>query len=41
MPSLMNHLRLASAAQLKTRMFGYIVQARSSVRSHLAMLASA
>src|ERR1700691_2547917 len=37
----MNHQRLASPAQLKTRMFGYRAHARSSVWSHLRMLASA
>src|ERR1700689_851630 len=41
MPSEMNHQRLASEAQLKTRMFGYLAQARSRVWSHFCMLDSA
>ena len=40
MPSEMYHLALARAAQLKTRMFGYLAQALSRVLSQVTMLAS-
>ena len=40
MPSLMNQGRLASEAQLNTRMFGYLAQARSKAASHFPMFAS-
>src|SRR6266699_1498002 len=41
MPSEMYHLVVTSAAQLYTRMFGYLAQALISARSQRAMLTSA